>query len=118
MRRESRRRLLSLDPNVRPGLVADRDAYLQRLEGLVRLADLVKVSRADLAWLYPGQAPEAVASRWLGFGPALVLVTRGKDGATALGVAAQPAYEVTPVRLQASTLLPADVMRGRTRRRG
>ncbi len=97
MRRESRRRLLSLDPNVRPGLVADRDAYLARLEGLVRLADLVKVSRADLAWLYPGQAPEAVASRWLGLGPALVLVTRGKDGATALGVAAHASAATPPV---------------------
>ncbi len=97
MRRESRRRLISLDPNVRPGLVADQDAYLQRLEGLVRLADLVKVSRADLAWLYPGQAPEAVASRWLGLGPALVLVTRGKDGATALGVTAHASAATPPV---------------------
>jgi len=97
MRRESRRRLLSLDPNVRPGLVADRDAYLRRLEGLVRLADLVKVSRADLAWLHPGQAPEAVASRWLGFGPALVLVTLGGDGAAALGVAARANAATPPV---------------------
>jgi len=97
MRRESRRRLLSLDPNVRPGLVADRDAYLRRLEGLVRLADLVKVSGADLAWLYPGQAPEAVASRWLGSGPALVLVTLGKDGAAAFGVAARASAATPPV---------------------
>jgi len=97
MRRESRRRLLSLDPNVRPGLVADRDAYLRRLEGLVRLADLVKVSRADLAWLYPGQAPEAVASRWLGLGPALVLVTLGKDGAAAFGAAAHASAATPPV---------------------
>jgi len=97
MRRESRRRLLSLDPNVRPGLVADRDAYLARLEGLVRLADLVKVSKADLAWLYPGQAPEAAASRWLGFGPALVLVTLGKDGAAAFGAAAYASAATPPV---------------------
>ncbi len=65
MRRESRRRLLSLDPNVRPSLITDRDAYLRRLEGWVSLADLVKVSQADLAWLHPHQPPEAVASRWL-----------------------------------------------------
>ena len=97
MRRESRRRLLCLDPNVRPGLVADRDDYLRRLEGLVRLADLVKVSRADLAWLYPGQAPEAVASRWLGFGPPLVLVTLGKGGAAAFGAAAHASAATPPV---------------------
>ena len=97
MRRESRRRLLSLDPNVRPGLVTDREAYLRRLEGMVRLADLVKVSRADLAWLYPQQAPEAVASQWLGLGPALVLVTLGKDGSAAFGAAARAGAATPPV---------------------
>lgn len=85
MRRESGRRLLSLDPNVRSSLVADRDAYVRRLEGWVGLMDLVKVSRADLAWLYPDQPAEAVASRWLALGPALVVVTLGKDGSLAVG---------------------------------
>jgi fructokinase len=97
MRRESRRRLLSLDPNVRPGLVTDRDAYLRRLEGLVRLADLVKVSRADLAWLYPREAPETIASRWLGLGPALVLVTLGKDGSEGFGAAVHASAATLPV---------------------
>ena len=95
MRRESRRRLLSLDPNVRPSLITDRDAYLRRLEGWVSLADLVKVSQADLAWLHPHQPPEAVASRWLELGPALVLVTLGKDGSLAFGTAAR-ARAATP----------------------
>lgn len=86
MEREHGRRLISLDPNVRPGLIADRDAYARRLEHWVGLADLVKVSRADLAWLYPDLAPEAAADRWLALGPALVVVTLGADGA--LGVTA------------------------------
>lgn len=97
MRRESRRRLLSLDPNVRPGLISDRDAYLRRLEGLVNLADLIKVSRADLAWLYPGQEPEEVAARWLGLGPALVVVTMGKDGSTGFGAALRASAATPPV---------------------
>lgn len=84
MRREHGRRLVSLDPNVRPGLVRDRAAYLARLEGWVSLADLVKVSRADLAWLYPDRAPEEAAGAWLARGPAAVVVTRGHDGAVAL----------------------------------
>ncbi len=88
MRQESGRRLLSLDPNVRPGLVTDRDAYLRRLEGWVSLVDLVKVSKADLAWLYPHQAPEAVASQWLGLGPALIIVTLAQDGSLAVGTTA------------------------------
>lgn len=100
MRRESRRRVLSLDPNVRPGLIADRDAYLRRLEGWVRLVDLVKVSEADLAWLYPNQAAEAIASQWLGLGPALIMVTLGRDGSLAVGTAGRAtavAPEVTVV---------------------
>lgn len=97
MRRESRRRLLSLDPNVRPGLIPARDTYLRRLEGLVALADLVKVSAADLAWLYPREEPEAVAARWLGLGPALVLVTLGKDGSAGFGAAVQASAATEPV---------------------
>ena len=86
MEREHGRRVVCLDPNVRPGLIADRDAYVRRLEHWVGLADLVKVSRADLAWLYPDLAPETAADRWLALGPALVVVTLGADGA--MGVTA------------------------------
>lgn len=81
MAREHGRRVLSLDPNVRPGLIPDREAYVRRLERWVALVDLVKVSRADLAWLYPGIDPEAAARRWLAMGPSLVVVTLGADGA-------------------------------------
>ncbi len=83
MRREAGRRVISLDPNVRPGLIADRAAYLRRLAGWLALADVVKVSRADLGWIQPGEEPEAVARAWLAAGPALVAVTRGAEGAIA-----------------------------------
>jgi fructokinase len=83
MAREHGRRLISLDPNVRPNVIPDRAAYLKRLERWLPSVDLVKVSRADLAWLYPGEPLEPLARRWVGFGPALVVVTRGSDGSTA-----------------------------------
>ena len=81
MRRESRHRVLSLDPNVRPGLVRDRRSYSELLERLVALADIVKVSRADLAWLYPDRRPLEAAADWLSRGPSLVVMTRGEAGA-------------------------------------
>lgn len=98
MRREHRRRVLSLDPNVRPDLVGDRAGYLRRLADWVSLVDLVKVSRADLAWLYPGQPPEQVARQWLTTGPVLVVVTLGAEGAAGCSrdaVARAPAVEIT-----------------------
>lgn len=81
MRRETGRRLLALDPNCRPRLIPDRDGYRRRLEGWIELCDLVKVSAADLAWLYPELGPDAVAARWRGLGAALVVVTDGGRGA-------------------------------------
>ncbi len=84
MRRETGHRVISLDPNVRPTLVGEREAYVRRLERLVALATVVKVSAADLEWLYPGASAEAIAVRWRDSGPALIAVTRGTDGAVAL----------------------------------
>lgn len=49
LQRETGRRVISLDPNVRPGLIPDRVAYLDRFEGWVRLVDILKVSEEDLA---------------------------------------------------------------------
>jgi len=83
IRRESHNRFISLDPNVRTGLIGDLDAYRERLASWVTLVDLVKVSAADLISLYPNERPEDVADRWLSAGPALVVVTFGGKGAYA-----------------------------------
>lgn len=85
LRRERGRRLLALDPNVRPRLVRDEAALRARLEQWLHLVDLVKVSSDDLEWIAPGEPLEDVAARWLAAGPAVVVVTRGGDGAYALG---------------------------------
>jgi fructokinase len=50
---------VSLDPNVRPTVVPDGNAYRQRLERLVGRADVVRLSRDALAWLDPAE-PAAV----------------------------------------------------------
>jgi fructokinase len=83
LRQEAGNRLVSLDPNVRPGLIRDRPAYLARFEGWVPLVDLLKLSAEDLAWLYPGRSEESVVEGWLAAGVSLVMVTRGAQGAWA-----------------------------------
>jgi fructokinase len=84
MRREAGKRVIAFDPNIRPGLIPSREAYRQRLETWVSLSDLVKVSRADLDWLYPGRNVEEAAASWHKLGPKLVVVTLGPEGAFAL----------------------------------
>ncbi|GGT15980.1 ribokinase [Streptomyces tanashiensis] len=77
------RATVSYDPNVRPGLMGEHGEAVARVERCVALSDLVKASDEDLAWLYPGEEPQAVAARWLALGPAVVLVTRGAAGSLA-----------------------------------
>ena len=60
---------VSYDPNCRPLLMGSPDAVRGRIEALVGLADVVKASADDLAWLLPDRAPEQVAESWLAKGP-------------------------------------------------
>jgi fructokinase len=83
LQRETGRRVVSLDPNVRAGLIPDRVAYLDRFEGWVRLVDILKVSEEDLVWLYPRLSQDEVVAGWHAAGVPLVLVTHGERGAAA-----------------------------------
>ena len=84
VRRHHGRALVSLDPNARPVLTPDRAAAVARVEELVGLSDVVKVSDEDLEWLRPDHSPVETAARWATQGPGLVVVTRGGDGAVAV----------------------------------
>lgn len=81
--REAGRRRIIFDPNVRPVIFGDATVYRNRFERLARLADLVKLSRDDAKWIYPGVAMDDVVDLILGFGPRIVAVTLGPDGAMA-----------------------------------
>lgn len=84
VRRARPHAVISLDPNVRPTLIRDAASARRRIEELVSLADVVKVSDEDLAWFHPGHDPVEVARRWVERGPGLVVVTRGAEGASAV----------------------------------
>lgn len=90
---------VSYDPNIRPVLLADRASERTRVERQVALADLVRASAADLAWLYPDSDPLAVAARWLAGRPALVAITRGELGCVALTAAGAVTVPARPVRV-------------------
>lgn len=72
---------VSYDPNIRPALLGQREPARARVEECVALSDVVKASDEDVDWLYPGRPLAEVAAHWLTLGPAVVLLTRGADGA-------------------------------------
>src|SRR5690606_6767282 len=56
----------------------------EHVEPMLDAADVVKVSDEDLAWYAPGETVAEVAARWAARGPAVVVVTRGGEGAIAV----------------------------------
>lgn len=75
------RLLVSYDPNIRPSLTPDLAQMRTDAAACMAVADLVKLSDADAAWLYPGMAHDAMAAALLGQGVRLVALTCGADGA-------------------------------------
>lgn len=90
---------LTFDPNVRPSLIADRDAAQARIAHLVERSDLVKVSDEDLRWIDPDHEPLRTARGWLASGPAIVILTMGGRGAVALCSAGEARVDATPVQV-------------------
>ncbi|MCG6856670.1 MAG: carbohydrate kinase [Salaquimonas sp.] len=76
--------IISLDPNIRPGFVSDEQTYRARLKRMIELADIIKVSDEDLAWLAPGRSFREIAGEWLAAGTAVCVLTCGGEGALAL----------------------------------
>jgi len=82
VQRESGKRLITLDPNVRLNPEPNIDLWRERIATLVPLADLIKVSDEDLSLLYPEQDPQRVIEGWLEHRCQVVFLTRGGDGAS------------------------------------
>lgn len=88
-----------LDPNCRPLVTSDPEAYRARLVRMLAHTDLVKASEEDLEWLHPGPTVDA-ARTLLADGAGTVIVTRGGDGATVMTAEHEfdvPAPKVTVV---------------------
>ena len=84
LKREAAARVVMLDPNIRPSFIRDIRRYRDRLDQMIALSDIVKVSDEDLNWIYPG--PQSLFEK-LDFvrqaGPSVVILTRSGSGATA-----------------------------------
>ena len=93
------------DPNIRPAVLSDRDAYVALVEKWVAISSVIKVSDDDLVWLYPGQELADIASRWVKDGVALVVVTHGAQGL--VGYTAEGATKVDGVKIDVADTVGA-----------
>ncbi|MCA0433833.1 MAG: carbohydrate kinase [Proteobacteria bacterium] len=80
MKREMKKRVISLDPNIRPTVIKNRKAHLARLARLIALSDIVKVSDEDVHWMTGKTDLAATARKWLKAGAKVVSITRGAEG--------------------------------------
>lgn len=83
LKREAKSRVISVDPNIRPGMIKDRRGHLARLNRMIALADIVKVSDEDVVWMTGKDDLKAAAKKWLKLGAKIVVVTRGGEGVVA-----------------------------------
>ena len=75
---------VSLDPNVRPSLVAEPDLYRQRIKRLMTKVDILKLSDEDLLWLFNDNNDESSALSELRAtaNAELLILTRGSKGSS------------------------------------
>jgi fructokinase len=76
--------LVAVDPNCRPQVIADRDAYLGRLHRILARSHLLRLSEDDVRFLEPEAKPVEGVRALLAHGPAAGLLTRGPEGAVAI----------------------------------
>lgn len=75
---------VSYDPNIRPFVTPDRASVTALVERQASLADVVKASEEDLAWLYPDRPIEDALATWAQKGPRFCVATLGEKGALAM----------------------------------
>lgn len=96
--REHGRLVISVDPNVRPGVVPDMALWARSAERFYRTATIVKASEEDVRIAWGGRLSlQEAAAYWLGLGAKLVVITRGADGVVGFcagGEVELPAREV------------------------
>ncbi|MEO0672104.1 MAG: carbohydrate kinase [Pseudomonadota bacterium] len=89
--------VISLDPNIRSNFIDDPAAHRARILRMAARSDMIKVSDDDLAWLAADGDPQALIRGWLEDGTAIVTITRGSDGVTAVTPAFSVTAEAVPV---------------------
>ncbi|GAA5067645.1 carbohydrate kinase [Roseibacterium beibuensis] len=92
-------RVVMLDPNIRPGFIAEEERFRARMDRMLSHADIVKLSDDDLRWLMGDRSFVELTSELQKKGPKLVLVTQGAAGVTAFGPGGEVHVDATTVEV-------------------
>lgn len=92
-------RVISLDPNIRPGFITDEAAHRARIKRMIEQSDIVKVSDEDLDWIEPSSSPQNTMQSWIKSGVSIVLYTQGAEGVTAYTKDGSAHQAVEPVEV-------------------
>ena len=71
-----------LDPNVRPAMIQNPEAYRKMIFDLAAQSDIVKVSDEDLAYLFPGIGQDEAEKKMADLCRNNLIVTRGENGSS------------------------------------
>ncbi|MCT8159595.1 carbohydrate kinase family protein [Pseudoruegeria sp. SHC-113] len=91
--------LTMIDPNIRPGFITDEAAYRARINRMIAIADIVKLSDEDLHWLEGDGEIAPLAQGLLDKGAQLVCITEGAKGARAFWGNEEAFVAATPVEV-------------------
>ncbi len=70
----------TLDPNIRPNLIEDKNRFINDLDEIFKDIDLLKISEEDLAYLYPEKNIHTDCQILLDKGVKSIIVTLGEKG--------------------------------------
>ncbi len=103
--------MVFIDPNIRPDVIADPEAYRARLARVLAMSHVVKVSEEDLDWIAPGRRSVDAMRELLAGGPSVGLLTRGPSGALVVTRDAEVAVPSPPTKV-ADTIGAGDAFGG------
>ena len=84
MREAERKMVIAFDPNIRPFMINDRNAYIKRFEKWISVCTIAKISSEDFGYIFPDMEPEEALRKIIDLGTRLAIVTLGPQGAAAL----------------------------------
>lgn len=78
------RLITTLDPNIRAAFIHDRTTYMTRLQAMLQVTDILKLSDEDIAWMFPDLDLDAAFAKIISMTTAQwVILTLGDKGAKA-----------------------------------